>query len=347
MSSDLSREDLLKPIRTITLNYKNVKRSRFLGELFLTAIFGWSLFFYGSTFPLFSLKQILIMIPTTFIIYRGAIFIHELAHFRKKVEGFETWYNILFGYACNFPSYIYETHLYHHGMRSFGTSEDPEYKNMNYHSKWRILDPILNSLFLPFFGIVRFGILPLITPFLPRIAKEKIYLHASTLVMESKYLRPYKSAKELNMMMKNDLLCSLYKIVPIVLVYLGVLNVSVLIWWSIMIVIASALNMYRAKFNHKYFNEGQTMSDLRHMLDCITIEGSWVSELWAPLGLRFHTLHHVVQDIPYYNLKAAHKKLMLELPEGHPYRETVVPNFKTAAIEYWKSHSKSGPAYAI
>ena len=43
--------------------------------------------------------------------------------------------------------------------------------------------------------------------------------------------------------------------------------------------------------------------------------------LWAPVGLRYHALHHLMPRLPYHNLGIAHRRLVEALPVDHAYRQ--------------------------
>jgi fatty acid desaturase len=45
--------------------------------------------------------------------------------------------------------------------------------------------------------------------------------------------------------------------------------------------------------------------------------------LWAPVGLRYHGLHHLLPNLPYHSLGRAHRRLLQRLPAESPYRATV------------------------
>jgi hypothetical protein len=64
------------------------------------------------------------------------------------------------------------------------------------------------------------------------------------------------------------------------------------------------------------------------LFDSVNLKGMpLVTELFFPLNLRYHALHHLFPSLPYHSLAAAHRRLMAELPEDSPYRNTVYPGF--------------------
>jgi fatty acid desaturase len=45
--------------------------------------------------------------------------------------------------------------------------------------------------------------------------------------------------------------------------------------------------------------------------------------LIAPVGLRYHALHHWIPSLPYHNLGRAHRLLLATLRSDAPYRATL------------------------
>ena len=73
---------------------------------------------------------------------------------------------------------------------------------------------------------------------------------------------------------------------------------------------------------------------MEQLEDSVNIEGHWFwTELFFPLGLRYHALHHLFPSIPYYNLGRAHRRLMATLPEDSAYRATVYPSYWSVVRE--------------
>ena len=46
------------------------------------------------------------------------------------------------------------------------------------------------------------------------------------------------------------------------------------------------------------------------------------TSLIAPVGLRYHALHHHLPSLPYHSLGAVHRALVAELPPDSPYHRT-------------------------
>ena len=93
----------------------------------------------------------------------------------------------------------------------------------------------------------------------------------------------------------------------------------------------------RALATHWYWNEGAQMTYLEQMLDSTTISGHpLLTELWAPLGMRYHALHHLMPSIPYHSLGVAHRRLMRALPADSPYRNTLRPSLWSALRELYR-----------
>ncbi len=106
---------------------------------------------------------------------------------------------------------------------------------------------------------------------------------------------------------------------------------------------AAGLNWVRTLAAHGYRNTGATMTFVEQIEDSNTVPGRpLLTELLFPVGLRYHSLHHLLPSLPYHSLGAAHRRLMAQLPEDSPYRGTIRGSFLEVAGEVWRSASAPG-----
>lgn len=315
-----------------------VNPRRFWVDLLMSAGLGWGFFFFAVFQDLGSLTQILAMIPATLLLYRGQTFIHEIAHIRNRIPGFERAYNLILGYPNNFPTYIYHPHSFHHGRSTFGTMLDPEYAPVLERSKASVLmQPFVLSTLLPLYQSLRFAVLPLFYPLLSMDVKRKIYIRLSTLALNREYRRPLRSDDEVRRMQVEDLKCAVVTWLVLAAVATGILPASIIVLWAVMNMAASTMNMIRAKLNHRYDHDFSPRSPEESLRDSVSIDQGWWTELWAPLSLSYHSLHHLVPAIPYHNLRRAHRKLMRELGPEHPYAQTVATSALQAVRQLLKA----------
>ncbi len=47
----------------------------------------------------------------------------------------------------------------------------------------------------------------------------------------------------------------------------------------------------------------------------------YLPALWAPVGLRYHALHHLVPSVPYHALGEVHRRLTAALGVDSPYHK--------------------------
>jgi fatty acid desaturase len=102
------------------------------------------------------------------------------------------------------------------------------------------------------------------------------------------------------------------------------------------------LNYNRNLVAHHYRNRGGVMTHEEQLLDSVNITGwGWLTELFFPLGLRYHALHHLFPSLPYHNLAKAHRQLMAELPAGSLYSQTVYPSYWSVVRELWNDANRA------
>jgi fatty acid desaturase len=74
---------------------------------------------------------------------------------------------------------------------------------------------------------------------------------------------------------------------------------------------------------HRWTGDGRELSFEEQLLDSVNYPyRAWITELWGPVGTRYHALHHLFPSLPYHNLGIAHRRLVAGLPANSLYHET-------------------------
>jgi fatty acid desaturase len=96
---------------------------------------------------------------------------------------------------------------------------------------------------------------------------------------------------------------------------------------GIAIVSATAVfNQLRTLVAHLWQNEGEAMTVTAQFLDSVNVPPpGWLAELWAPVGLRYHALHHLLPSTPYHSLAEAHRRINAQLGSGSTYEKANYP----------------------
>src|SRR3546814_15421362 len=80
------------------------------------------------------------------------------------------------------------------------------------------------------------------------------------------------------------------------------------------------LNQIRTLVAHLWENDGAVLTVTGQFLDSVNVPPpGLLPELWAPVGLRYHALHHLLPGVPYPALAEAPPPLQAALPAHPPY----------------------------
>jgi fatty acid desaturase len=282
--------------------------------------------------------------------YRAAMFVHELVHLpEKKFRAFRIVWNLLCGIPFLVPSFTYYTHLDHHRRKMFGTQRDGEYLPLARMSPWWMLLYLSQCLWIPPLAVVRFGLLTPVTWLSPAL-RRFVHQRASSLVMDPSYLRPLPTRQARRVIFAQELGCFLFlwgcAIVPPV--FFGRWQGPFLIHAYSTGVVLILLNAIRTLAAHRWWSSGEEGTFIDQMLDSVTMDNdSLAAILINPVGLRYHATHHLFPSMPYHNMRAAHRRLMRELPADSPYRQTVGHSIWAAIADLWRraaSHNPRAPA---
>ena len=269
--------------------------------------------------------SLLAMLVLVIAMYRAFVFLHEIVHFRSRRQfaRFRWWWNLLCGIPLFMPSFMFEHHTEHHSQRWYGTSHDAEYVALARMPPREIVKLLVSVPLLPFFGPLRFGVLTPISWFVPRL-RTYVYENLSALKLDLDYKgRPPRTAAERRSWMLQELGCLVLLVAAGTGFLSGLIPWMFLLQWYVMYACLAGLDTVRLLGAHRYRGNEESMSVVEQMLDTYNYpRRRMLTELWAPVGLRLHALHHLLPGLPYHSYQEAHLRLVAELPEDSPYRKT-------------------------
>lgn len=279
-------------------------------------------------------------------LYRALMFIHELTHIhRDALPGFRTAWNLLVGIPMLTPSFMYEgVHTIHHKRTQYGTVEDPEYLPLALMKPWSLPLFVLVAMLLPVALIVRFGLLyplGLIIPPLRKFTWERF----SSLSINPEFRRKAPEGDFVGRVRWQQAGASLWAVALVL--------TAVLYGWQplatalAILSLAAVLNQLRTLVAHLWENEGEAMTVTAQFLDSVNVPPPGLAaEIWAPVGLRYHALHHLMPSMPYHDLPEAHRRLARELGTGSTYEGANHPGMLVLVGRIAKSTMGSRAAQA-
>jgi fatty acid desaturase len=295
--------------------------------------------------PPFSIQQGVVFLACALLFYRAVLFTHELVHLRAGTfRAFRVAWNLMCGIPFLMPSFMYYTHVDHHMRKHFATEHDGEYLPLGTGSPWHILVYMCQPLVLPVIAVLRFLVLAPLS-WLSPVFRDFVHRHASSMVMDPAYIRPLPAPKVLRIFRLQEALCFLWTAGVATVLILGIVPIGFLITAYAVSVTILMLNALRTLGAHRYTNPGCEVTFVDQLLDSVNYPyHPLLSSLWAPVGLRFHALHHVFPSLPYHNLAKAHARLMAALPTNSPYRQTESPSLTAALVQLWRTARRASRA---
>lgn len=205
-----------------------------------------------------------------------------------------------------------DVHTRHHARTTYGTSRDPEYLPLASMGHGALVLFVCVSALAPIALLLRFAVLGPLSLFGSALRKVVVERY-SALAINPSFRRPLPTGAFRREWLIQEVASTVWAMAIVVLVAGGLISLH-----SFLIVLGigsgvSVINQVHTLGAHLWDNEsGDPMSLTAQYLDSVNVPPpATLPALWAPIGLRYHALHHLLPSVPYHALGAVHRHLSL------------------------------------
>lgn len=296
-------------------------------DLLLSAGVGWTAFGLSLQHPFGSPVYLASTAAASLGLLRAALFIHEIAHVKRgDLPGFTGVWHMLVGLPVMLPSLMYVgSHGDHHRPQVYGTSGDPEYAPLAHSSRRGLVPFIAGVIVVPLLLPLRWGILGPMSYALPGL-RCLVVQRASSLVINLAYRRPPPNKLQRRSWIVQEWAAALVVWLVCAAWLFGWLTTPWLVQWYVVTAGMLVVNQVRTLAAHRYAHTGEPLSLTDQLRDSVNLDGTggWspLTCLAAPVGLRYHALHHLLPNLPYHSLGRVHRWLRGTLPSTSSYAQT-------------------------
>jgi fatty acid desaturase len=256
-------------------------------------------------------------------LYRAEMFIHELTHIKHSaVPGFRLGWNLIVGIPMLTPSFMYEgVHNLHHARTRYGTVEDPEYLPLALMKAWTLPVFLLVSFLAPIALLVRYGLLTPLSLLIPSLRRVVVARYSGLQINPSFQRRPAEGDARA-LWHRLEAAASIWAITLVTLTATGIVPLRAFLVFLAITSAVAVINQVRTLVAHLWENEGEVMTVTAQYLDSVNVPPpAFLPMLWAPVGLRYHALHHLLPGVPYHALGTAHRRLIAALDADSQYHK--------------------------
>lgn len=290
------------------------------GDFVASAVTGYAALFAAMTLASTG-WAVAAAVVSVLALYRAGSFIHELTHVKHaNLPWFRLGYNALIGVPMFVPSFMYEgVHNLHHARTRYGTSEDPEYLPLALMKPYTLPLFVVAALLAPVALLFRFAVLAPLSLLSPGLRTIVVARFSGLAINPAFRRRPAEGALR-NQWIALETAASLWSIALLGSVAFGVVPLRALLIFLGVAAGVAVINQVRTLVAHLWENDGDAMSQTAQYLDSVNVPPpTLLPALWAPVGLRYHGVHHLLPGLPYHALGEAHRRLTKALEADSHY----------------------------
>ncbi|MBB6124262.1 fatty acid desaturase family protein [Sphingobium subterraneum] len=309
---------MLRAAVQLTKDITTARAAIYWPDCFLSALVGYAAL-VGAILSPNLLLTVGLGVIAALALYRALLFIHELTHIhRTALPGFRFAWNLFVGIPMLTPSFMYENvHTLHHARTRYGTPEDPEYLPLALMKPWSLPVFVLVAALAPVALLIRSAVLVPLGAIIPPL-RTVVWERFSALSINPSFRRRPPEGAFGRMVFWQELGASLWAVALLA-------STQILGWRPLLTAlgifsVTAVLNQLRTLVAHLWENDGEAMTVTGQYLDSVNVPPpGWIAPLWAPVGLRYHALHHLLPSLPYHSLSEAHRRIAAHLGTESTY----------------------------